>query len=114
LRIAGRGGAATSTDNSHVREMIEQLLFTSAGERVNRPDFGTGLRQLVFAPNSPELATAVEFNLEASLQQWLGDVIDVTGLSVVSEDASVRVAVEYIVRTTGEAGRAVLTQPEAS
>ena len=53
-----RGRTATTTLDDHVRDLIEQLLFTSPGERVNRPDFGAGLLQLVFAPNSAELAAA--------------------------------------------------------
>ena len=72
-----RGRTAPTDDDDHVRDMIEQLLFTSPGERVNRPDFGSGLLQLVFAPNSPELAAAVQFMVQAALQQYLGDLIDV-------------------------------------
>ncbi len=83
--------------------MIEELLFTNPGERVNRPDFGSGLLQLVFAPNSPELAAALQFTVQASLQRWLGDVIDVQSLEVVSEDATLRITVQYVVRRTGEA-----------
>ena len=64
--------------------MIEQFLFTNAGERVNRPDFGSGLLQLVFAPNSPELAAAVQFTVQAGLQRWLGDVIEVQAVEVTS------------------------------
>ena len=64
--------------------MIEQLLFTNPGERVNRPDFGSGLLQLVFAPNSPELAAALQFTLQAALERWLGDVIEVRELEVTS------------------------------
>ena len=56
--------------------MIEQLLFTNPGERVNRPDFGSGLLQMVFAPNSPELAAALQFTTQAALQRYLGDLID--------------------------------------
>ena len=59
----GRGRTAATGDDDHVRDMIEQLLFTSPGERVNRPDFGSGLLQLVFAPNSPELAAALQFTV---------------------------------------------------
>ena len=54
-----RGHTASTDENDHVRDMIEQLIFTSPGERVNRPDFGSGLLQLIFAPNSPELAAMV-------------------------------------------------------
>ena len=83
-----RGRTATTGDDEHVRDMIEQLLFTNPGERVNRPDFGSGLLQMVFAPNSPELATALQFTVQAALQRWLGDVIDVQKLDVDSEDAT--------------------------
>ena len=95
-----RGGTATTGDDEHIRDMIEQLLFTSPGERVNRPDFGSGLLQMVFAPNSAELAAALQFTTQAALQQWLGDVIQVQTLEVTSEDAVLRVTVNYIVRRT--------------
>jgi phage baseplate assembly protein W len=97
-----RGRAAETGDDKHVRDMIEQLLFTSPGERVNRPDFGSGLLQLVFAPNSPELAAALQFTLQAALQRWLGDVIDVGRLEVSREDANLRVDLSYTVRATGD------------
>jgi phage baseplate assembly protein W len=82
--------------------MIEQLLFTNAGERVNRPDFGSGLLQLVFAPASPELAAALQFTVQAALQNWLGDVIDVAALEVTSVDSTLKVVVQYVMRRTGE------------
>jgi phage baseplate assembly protein W len=97
-----RGRTATTGDDDHIRDMIEQLLFTSPGERVNRPDFGSGLLQMVFAPNSAELAAALQFTTQAALQQWLGDVIQVQTLEVTSEDAALRVTVNYIVRRTAE------------
>jgi len=97
-----RGRTATTDDNDHIRDMIEQFLFTNAGERVNRPEFGSGLLQLIFAPNSPELASTLQFTVQAGLQQWLGDVIEVQALEVVSEDASIRVDISYMVRRTQE------------
>ncbi|MBA2077358.1 GPW/gp25 family protein [Rhodanobacter sp. PCA2] len=98
-----RGRVAETGYDGHVRDMIEQLLFTNPGERVNRPDFGSGLLQLVFAPNSPELAAALQFTLQAALQRWLGDVIEVGALAVTSEDSSLRVDLGYVVRATGTA-----------
>jgi phage baseplate assembly protein W len=86
--------------------MIEQLLFTNPGERVNRPDFGSGMRQLVFAPNSPELAATVQFTMQAALQRYLGDVIDLQDLTVTSEDSTLRVSVAYVVRATSQAATA--------
>jgi phage baseplate assembly protein W len=97
----GRGNTAGTSDDDHIRDMIEQVLFTSPGERVNRPDFGCGLLQMVFTPNSPELAAAVQFTVQASLQQWLGDVIEVRALDVISDDAMLKVEVSYIVLRTG-------------
>jgi phage baseplate assembly protein W len=89
-------------DDDHVRNMIEQLLFTNPGERVNRPDFGSGLLQMVFAPNSPELAAALQFTMQAALQQWLGDVIQVQALEVTSYDATLQVMLHYVIQRTGE------------
>ncbi len=98
----GRGRVATTDDDDHIRDMIEQLLFTNPGERVNRPDFGSGLLQLVFAPNSPELAAALQFTVQAALQRWLGDLIELQALEVTSEESTLRVLVQYIVRRSGE------------
>jgi phage baseplate assembly protein W len=97
-----RGRTATTDDDDHIRDMIEEFLFTNPGERVNRPDFGAGLLQLVFAPNSPELATAVQFTIQAGLQRWLSDLIEVRNLQVTSEDAALRVLVQYVVKRSGE------------
>jgi phage baseplate assembly protein W len=102
MHFDGRGRTASTDDSDHVRDMIEQFLLTSPGERVNRPDFGSGLLQMVFAPNSPELAAALQFTIQAGLQQWLGDVIEVQRVEVTSEEATLRVALDYLIRQTGE------------
>ena len=96
----GRTGS-TSTDD-HVRDLIEQVLFTTPGERVNRPDFGSGLLQLVFAPASPEMAATTQFLVQGALQQWLGEVIVVEGVEVEAEDGRVEVSVQYVVRRNQE------------
>ncbi len=98
----GRGRTAATGDDDHIRDMIEQLLFTNPGERVNRPDFGSGLLQLVFAPNSPELAATLQFTMQAALQRWLGDVIEVQNLQVTSQDSTLRVLLQYLVRRTNQ------------
>jgi phage baseplate assembly protein W len=95
-----RGRTAATDDADHIRDMIEEFLLTSPGERVNRPDFGSGLLQMVFAPNSPEIAAALQFTIQAGLQQWLGDLIEVKRLEVTSRDAELRVDVQYVVRLT--------------
>ncbi|MEA3323755.1 MAG: GPW/gp25 family protein [Euryarchaeota archaeon] len=98
FRIDGRGRTASTDHDAHIRDLIEQVLFTAPGERVNRPDFGSGLMQLVFAPNSDELATATQFLVQGALQQWLGDLIQVEAVEVLSEDSALNVTVQYIVR----------------
>lgn len=96
----GRTAAADRDD--HIRDMILQLLLTSAGERVNRPDFGSGLLQMVFEPNSPEIAATLQLTAQAALQQWLGDIIEVENLEVESQESTLRITVEYRVLQTGE------------
>jgi phage baseplate assembly protein W len=99
----GRGRTAATDDNDHIRDMIEQLLFTSPGERVNRPDFGSGLLQMVFAPNSPELAATLQYTTQAALQRYLGDLIDLQSLEVTAQDSALSVMVKYVVKQTGDA-----------
>lgn len=98
------GRTATTSDADHLRDMIEEFLFTNPGERVNRPDFGSGLLQMVFAPNSSELAAALQFTVQAGLQRWLGDLIAVERLEVVNDDREGRLAIviQYLVRRTNE------------
>lgn len=106
LHFDARGRTASADLNEHVRDMIEQLIFTNHGERVNRPDFGSGVMQLVFAPNNPELAATVQFTLQAALQMWLGDVIEVSDLSVTADDARLTIDLAYVVKATGESQNA--------
>lgn len=101
-RLDSRGRTADPGLSDHVRDLIEQLIFTSPGERVNRPDFGSGLLQLVFAPSSPELAATVQLTLQAALQRWLGDVIEVRALDIRSEDSTITVELTYLVRALGQ------------
>ena len=97
-----RGRTAACDDAQHVRDMLEQLLFTNAGERVNRPEFGSGLLPLVFAGNSPELAAALQFTTRAAIQQELGDVLDLQSLQATAEDSTLTVDIRYALRRTGE------------
>ncbi len=98
FHLDGRGRTAETGDEEHLRQLIEQVLFTQPGERVNRPTFGSDLMQLVFAPASDELATAAQFMVQGALQQWLGDLIQVEAVQVHSEEASLRVTVQYLAR----------------
>jgi phage baseplate assembly protein W len=94
----GRGHTAEADADKHIRDMIEQVLFTTPGERVNRPTFGSGLLALVFAPNSDELATATQFLVQGELQQWLGDLIQINEVQVENINSTLRVTVAYLIR----------------
>lgn len=98
----GRGRTALAGDNDHIRDMIEQFLFTNPGERVNRPDFGSGLLQVIFAPNSPELAAALQHTVQAGLQRWLGDLIEIRQLDVTSQESTLYVELRYLIRRSGD------------
>jgi len=111
FKFDGRGRTATADEPQHIRQMIEQLIFTNPGERVNRPTFGSGILQLIFAPNSPELAATVQFTLEAALQQWLGDVIEVRNLEVAAIDSTLTVDLSYSIRRTNEQQSLTLSRP---
>ncbi len=97
-----RGGTAQTDANEHIRDLIEQVLFTSPGERVNLPTFGCGLMQLVFAPINDELATATQYLVQGSLQQWLGEIIEPEEVTVTSEESTINVKVKYKIRQTRE------------
>ena len=102
FHIDERGKTAETSDEEHIRDMIEQLLFTSPGERVNRPTFGSGVMQLVFALNSDALAAATQLSVQGALQQWLGDLIQVEDVKVSSEDSKLLVLIQYVIRRSQE------------
>src|ERR1700733_909840 len=90
----GRGRTA-DPGSDYLRQLVEQVLFTSPGERVNLPDFGSGLLQLAFAPNSVELAAATQFSVQAALQKWLGSYVKVQSVVATAQDAVLTVTVTY-------------------
>ena len=95
-----RGRTAETSEDAHIRDMIEQVLFTTPGERVNRPTFGCGVMQLVFAPNSDALAATSQFLIQGALQQWLGDLIALEAVQVEANDSTLRITVQYVIRRT--------------
>lgn len=101
-QIDGRGRSAEVGEGAYIRGLIEQVLFTSPGERVMRPDFGSGVMQLVFAPNSTQLAATTQFLVQSALQQWLGNLIALQGVEVEAVDATLQVVVRYAILRTGE------------
>jgi len=93
--VAGNGRSAVTLGDDHIRDLIEQVLFTAPGERVMLPDFGCGLLTLTFEPNSELLAAATQLLVRSSLQRWLGDLIDVSSVTVSNEDSTLSIGVEY-------------------
>ena len=109
-RIDGRGRTAITGDEDYIRDLIEQVLFTMPGERVNRPDFGCGLMQLVFAPNSAELAATTQFTVGAALQQWLGALVKVLDVRVEAIDSTLKVDISYVILRTQQQRNAQFTR----
>ena len=96
------GRTRSAGREAHVRDLVEQVLFTAPGERVNRPQFGSGLLGLVFEPNGTALAAATRARVDGALQLWLAEVIQVEAVQVRAEDAILEVTVAYVVRATQE------------
>ncbi|MDH4273645.1 MAG: GPW/gp25 family protein [Gammaproteobacteria bacterium] len=102
FRIDSAGRTADAAEDAHVRQLVEQLLFTEPGERVNRPDFGGGLRRLLFAANSPEVASATEYLVQGALQRFLGDRIQIEAVKVKNIQEKLEVTVQYRLLRTQE------------
>jgi phage baseplate assembly protein W len=102
FRFDGAGVTASADTAEHVRGMIEQILFTGPGERAMRPDFGSGVRQLVFAPDAQPLAMAVQMSVQAAINAWLGERVDAAEVSVTAQEETLRILVRYVLRSSGE------------
>jgi phage baseplate assembly protein W len=96
----GRGRTALAADTDHIEQMIEAVLFTSPGERVNRPTFGCGLLQMPFEPNDDRLQQTMEFLIRGALSQWLGTLIDTQSIDVARNDNVFSVTIVYLIRKT--------------
>ena len=97
-----RGRTAVADTPRHVRNLIEEFLFTSPGERVNRPDFGCGVLGLIFAPNSVTQAATLEATIQAGLQTWLGDLIELRTVEVLAVEEALRIEIVYVILRTGD------------
>ena len=99
----GLGALAQETSyDQYVEQLIKQVLFTNPGERINRPDFGCGLRRLVFAPNNEALASLTKVMIVQSLQKWLDDMIEVQDVKVKSEQEVLEVKILYRLKALGK------------
>jgi hypothetical protein len=111
FQFDGRGHTAQTDRSGYIRDLIEQVLFTAPGERVMQPTFGSGVMQLVFAANHPEMAATRQFLIQGALQQWLGDLITVDAVDVDAQDSSLLITVNYIERRNQTRGVAQFTAP---
>ncbi len=100
FQFNGAGGSADPLSD-YLNQLVEQVLFTSPGERVNLPDFGSGLLQMVFSPTSPEIAAATQFTVQGALQKWLSGQIKVQSVVATSVEATLTVTVTYAPLNTG-------------
>lgn len=99
----GLGTLAEETDYAaHVEQMIKQVLFTNPGERVNRPDFGCGIRRMVFAPNSDESANLTKVIINQALDRWLGNLIEVIDLDASARNETLEIKIVYLIRARQE------------
>ncbi|ABF39856.1 conserved hypothetical protein [Candidatus Koribacter versatilis Ellin345] len=96
----GRGRTREAELDDYVKQLVEQVLFTSPGERVNLPDFGSGLLQLPFAPNSLEMAAATQFAVQAALQKWLSSYVKVQSVVASAQNEKLTVTVSYSMLNT--------------
>jgi phage baseplate assembly protein W len=109
FQFDGKGRTRTTNRDEYIRDLIRQVLFTSPGERVNRPEFGCGLMLLVFAPNSEALQAATQFQVQTALQRWLADVLTVDDVQVAAQESRLDVTVVYTRLDIAERHRDVLT-----
>lgn len=110
-RFDASGRTASTGDADHVRDLIEQVLFTTPGERPMRPDFGAGLLALVFEPNSVTLAATTQLLVQSALQQHLSHLIAVQSVGVDAADAALQVTVRYRALRDDSAQTAVFAVP---
>jgi len=109
LQFDGKGRTRTTNRDDYIQDLIRQVLFTSPGERVNRPEFGCGLLRLVFTPNSEALAIATQFQVHTALQRWLAEVIQVHDVRAAARDGELGVTVVYTRLDVAERHRTELT-----
>ena len=99
----GLGTLAEENDYSkHVRQMMLQVLFTNPGERINRPDFGCGLRRMIFAPNSDVTANLLQVTIFQSLERWLGNLISLIDVKAQAINEKLDVRIVYILKARQE------------
>lgn len=97
-RADGTGRTATTDDRARrIRNLIEAVLFTAPGERVNRPEFGSGVYEMLFDSNSDALATAADFLIRSSIQRHLSDLVVIDTLTVQRNEGELKIILSYAI-----------------
>lgn len=97
------GAVAVESDYAtHVDQLVRQVLLTDPGERINRPDFGCGIRRMLFAPNDPAAAALAQVTVAEALRRWLSPAIDVNEVVVRAVDERAEISVAYTLKARGE------------
>ena len=100
---AARGRLAQEQDfGAHIEQLVMQVLMTAPGERINRPDFGCGVKRLVFAPGGEVAATLAQTAVDQALTKWLPQAISVNEVTARAEDAVLHIRIGYVVKARGE------------
>jgi phage baseplate assembly protein W len=100
---AARGRLAQEQDfGAHIEQLVMQVLMTAPGERINRPDFGCGVKRLVFAPGGDVAATLAQTTVYQALSKWLPDAIALNEVTARAEDAVLQIRVGYVIKARGE------------
>ena len=86
----------------HIDQLVRQVLLTSPGERINRPDFGCGVRRMVFAPNSRVTASLAQANIFESLTKWLAPAIVVEDVRAEAREEVLAISIAYSLRARRE------------
>lgn len=94
--------AQESQYGRHVDQLVRQVLLTAPGERINRPDFGCGVRRMLFAPNSEAAASLMQVTVMQALEKWLGDIIVADEIQAEARGETLDIKVSYFIRSTGE------------
>jgi phage baseplate assembly protein W len=104
LRVTAQRRTTLLDDDAYLRGLVEAVIFTRPGERVNRPDFGSGIDQLVFAPAGGELADATKSLVHGALQRALGELLRVEDITVEAVESTLRVTIVYTPLISGAPG----------
>ena len=107
IRVDGAGGIRTSSDEEDIREAVEIILRTVLSERVMRPEFGSGIQDLVFEPNNANLAGRIDFLVKKALERWEPRVT-LREVLIRPDAERIEVDVSYIIRSTNREDNVVV------